>query len=112
MIFIFISEVVIFSLIFIISKDTRNPVLLPLIKKYPNIIYKKNHFEYDISLLAHAFNIALSVSSFCISAIKLNYNLKNVYEYDIYRYTEMFKHLHHYVYKLDNKFEVHSMRPS
>ena len=68
--------------------------------------------KIKISLLAHAFNIVLSISSFSISAIKFNDNLKNVYEYDIYHLSEMFAHLHHYVYKLEKKFEVHSMRPS
>ena len=98
--------------IYILAVDKKNPVLRPLIKKYQNIIYEKHNFEYDISLLVHAFNIVLSISSFSISAIKFNDNLKNVYEYDIYHLSEMFAHLHHYVYKLEKKFEVHSMRPS
>ena len=98
--------------IYILSIDKKNPVLRSLIKNYQNVIYEKHHFEYDISLLAHAFNVVLSISSFSISAIKFNDNLKNVYEYDIYHLSEMFTHLHHYVYKLDRKFEIHSMKPS
>ena len=98
--------------IYIISVDKRNPVLSPLINKYPNIIFQSNQFEYDISLLAHSYNVVLSISSFSISAIKFNDNLKNVYEFDIYHLCEMFIHLHHYVYKYDKKYFIYSMKPS
>ena len=101
-----------FKNIYIIADDKRNYVFHPLIKKYPNIIYQKNSLEKDLSILTHAFNIALSISSFCLSAIKFNDNLNNVYEYDLYRLSEMFIHLHHYVFKLNQKYIIHSMKPS
>ena len=101
-----------FKNIYIIAADQRNPVLSALINKYPNIKFQSNNLEYDISLLAHAYNIVLSISSFCISAIKFNGNLKNVYEFDIYHLGEMFIHLHHNIYKYDKKYFIYSMKPS
>ena len=74
-----------FKNIYLISQDNLNVVVDALIKKYPKIIFNKNDFETDISLLAHAYHIACSIGSFVISAIKLNDNLKNIYEYDIVR---------------------------
>ena len=74
-----------FSKIYIVSMDNANVVVNILTEKYKNIIHRINNLEYDISLLSHAFHIALSVSSFVISAIKLNDNLKDIWEYDIMR---------------------------
>ena len=101
-----------FKNIYIISVDQKNPVLPALINKYPNIKFQSNNLEYDISLLAHAYNIVLSVSSFSISAIKFNDNLKNVYEFDICHLSEMYLHLHHYIFKYPKKYYIYSMKPS
>ena len=101
-----------FSNIYIIAQDKRNVVYYALIKKYPNIIFEQHNFEHDLSILTHAYYLALSVSSFSISAIKFNDNLKKIWEYDMYRLSEMYKHLHHYLYKFDIKFQIFSMKPS
>ena len=101
-----------FKNIYIVANDQKNTVFHTLIKKYPNIIYQKNGLEHDISLLTHAFNIVLSISSFSLSSIKFNDNLKNVYEFDLYRLTEKFVLLHHHVYKFDIKYKIYSMKPS
>ena len=101
-----------FKNIYIVANDQKNTVFHTLIKKYPNIIYQKNGLEHDISLLTHAYNIALSISSFSLSSIKFNDNLKNVYEFDLYRLTEKFVLLHHHVYKFDIKYKIYSMKPS
>ena len=76
-----------FKKIYIVSMDTSNVVIDILTNKYKNIIHNINNMEYDLSLLCHAFHIALSVSTFVVSAIKLNDNLKDVWEYDIMRLT-------------------------
>ena len=101
-----------FKKIYIISVDRRNPVLDALINKHNNIIYRKNDMKYDISLFVYAFNIVASVSSFTISSIKFNNNLKNLWEYDICRLSQKFLHLHFHLYKFDNKFNVYTMKPS
>ena len=102
----------IFNKIYIVSFDKSNVVVGTLLKKYKYIIYKQNKFEYDISLLAHAYNIVLSVSSFVISAIKLNDNLKNIWEYDMTRLSEKFFFLHHDIFKFSIKYKIHTMKPS
>ena len=101
-----------FKHIYIISMDRRNVVLTALIDKYKYIIFERNDYTYDLSLLINAFNIVASVSSFVISAIKFNDNLKELWEYDIYRLSEKFSFLHHHVYKLDIKYTIHTMKPS
>ena len=101
-----------FKNIYIIAKDKRNSVFHPLIKKYPNIIHQSNKLEHDISLLTHAYNLALSISSFSISSVKFNDNLKNLYEYDLIRLSEKFVFLHHDLYKYDIKYTIYSMKPS
>ena len=92
--------------------DKNNIVLDALIGKYNKIVYKKNNYEYDIALLINAFNIVTSVSSFVISSIKFNDNLKHLWEYDIYRLCEKFRWLHHHFYKFDIKYKIHTMKPS
>lgn len=101
-----------FKNIFIISIDTSNIVVNVLLNKYKNIIFMKNNFEYDISLLCHAFNIVLSVSSFSLAATKLNENLENIWEYDIMRLSEKLLLFHHHIYNFNRKINVYTMKPS
>ena len=92
--------------------DTSNVVINILIDKYKNIIHNINDMEYDLSLLCHAFHIALSVSTFVFSAIKLNDNLKDVWEYDIMRLSEKILFLHHHLYGIKIKYKIYTMKPS
>ena len=80
--------------------------------KHNNIIHNINNFQYDISLLSHAYNIAVSISTFAISSIKLNDNLKNLWEYDMLRFSEKIYFLHHHFYTFEIKYKIHTMRPS
>ena len=98
--------------IYLISQDNLNYVVDPLMKKNPNIIFNKHDFETDISYLAHAYHIASSTGSFALSAIKLNNNLRNLYEYDINRLPEKYIWLHHHLYKFDIKYRIYTMKPS
>ena len=101
-----------FKKIYIVSMDTSNVVIDILTNKYKNIIHNINNMEYDLSLLCHAFHIALSVSTFVVSAIKLNDNLKDVWEYDIMRLSEKLLFLHHHLYEIKIKYEIYTMKPS
>ena len=98
--------------IYILSMDRRNVVLDALMNKYKNIIFNKHKYEYDISLLINAYNLVTSVSSFVISTIKLNDNLKDLWEYDINRLSEKFLFMHHHLYKFDIKYKIHTMKSS
>ena len=98
--------------IYILSMDRRNVVLDALMNKYKNIIFNEHKYEYDISLLINAYNLVTSVSSFVISTIKLNDNLKDLWEYDINRLSEKFFFMHHHLYKFDIKYKIHTMKSS
>jgi len=101
-----------FKNIYIVSQDNSNVIINILINKYKNIIHNKNNFEYDLSLLCHAYNIVLSVSSFVLSAIKLNDNLKEIWEYDMMKLSQKIILLHHHIYKFPINYKIHTMRPS
>ena len=101
-----------FKNIYIVSMDNSNIIIDALTKKYNKIIYKINNLEHDISLLCNAYNIALSVSSFVISAIKLNNNIKNLWEYDLIRLSEKFLFLHPHIFEYKLNYIYHTMKPS
>ena len=101
-----------FKDIYIISMDNRNMIVNALLNKYKNIINNKNNILYDISLLTQAYNIVASVSSFVISSIKLNTNLKDFWEYDIMRLSQKILFLHHHLFKFPIKYNIHTMKPS
>ena len=98
--------------IYIISMDSSNIIINNLLNKYNKIIYNKNTIYHDISLLSKANNIVLSASSFALSAIKLNNNLKHLWEYDIMRLSEKLILLHHHLFKYNIKSIIHTMKPS
>jgi hypothetical protein len=95
----------------IISEDKLNPILI-LLEKHYNIKYIRNNIKIDISYLANSYNIVLAKSSFVVSIIKLNYNLKFVWEYDFYKFSERFYHLHHSVYTFPFKYTIYKLKAS
>ncbi len=101
-----------FRNIFIISVDKNNPVIDILLKNYKNIIYKENSIEKDIASLAFSYNIVGSISSFLISIIKLNNNLKNFWEYNIYPVSLGIPHIHHSLYNYTRTYTIFRMEPS
>ena len=101
-----------FNKIYIIAQDRTNVVINPLINKYKYIIFESHNWEYDLSIFVHAYNIVLTTSSFSLSAIKFNDNLRNIWEYDMMRLTEKFVFLHHHLYKMDIKYKIYTMKPS
>ena len=101
-----------FKNIYIISGDRRNIIIDALINKYKFIIFEQHEYQYDFALLVHAYNFAISVSSFAVSAIKFNDNLKHLWEYDICRLSNKFYFLHHHLFKFNIKYKIHTMKPS
>ena len=101
-----------FRNIYIISGDNNNPVIGKLLKKFPKIIFNLNSLEDDFSYLSNAYNLVSSVSTFLQTAIKLNDNLKNLWEYDIYRKSEKYVHLHPDIYKFPKNYTLYRMKPS
>ena len=101
-----------FKNIYIVASDKKNIITDALINKYNYIKFQSNDYRYDLSLLIHAYNLAISISSFSVSAIKFNDNLKDLWEYDIFRLSEKFLILHYHLYKYDYKYNIHTMRSS
>ncbi len=101
-----------FKNIYLISGNNNNPVIKKLLQKFPKIIFKNNSLELDFAYLSNAYNLVGSVSSFLITSIKFNKNLRKYWEYDIYRKSEKFLHLHHDIYKLPKHFTIYKMKPS
>ena len=101
-----------FNNIFILSEDNRNPIINKLINEFPNIVFKKNKIELDISFLVYAYNIVGSESSFCMEAIKFNDYLINFYEYNIYNIREKIFHFHHLFYNYKRNYTIFLMNPS
>jgi len=101
-----------FKNIYIISSDRKNPVFKKLIKIFPSILYNKNNISTDIATLIYAFNIVGSISSFLISSIKFNENLKYFWEYNIYRMIEKIYHLHNNIYKYSINYTIFRMESS
>lgn len=101
-----------FKNIYIIAKTNNNPVIDKLLNEFPNIIFKRNDVEIDIAYLINAYNLVGSVSTMLHSSIILNANLKLYWEYDIYRYSEKFCHLHYDIYEYPRKFLIYQMKPS
>jgi hypothetical protein len=101
-----------FKNIYILSEDRRNPNIEKLINEFSQIIMTQNSMKNDLSLLLNAYNIVGSMSSFLSSIIIINNNLKNYWEYDIYRLPEKYWHLHHDIYKTRNKYFIYRMDAS
>ena len=102
----------IFRKITIISENTSNPVIPILLKEYPYIKYNKNDIKLDISYLVNSYNIISAKSSFIASIIKLNQNIKFLWEYDIYQLLEKYLHLHYSVYTFSFNYTIYKMNAS
>lgn len=102
-----------FSDIYIIAEDNIfNPVIEELRKKYPKIKYNQNSLEIDLSYLIYGYNIVGSISSFLISSIKLNDNIKFFWEYDRYPMCSKIYHFHHSIFNIQRKYTIYQMPPS
>lgn len=91
------------------NKD--NPVINHLLKEFPNISYNISSIKKDMAYLTHAYNLVGSVSSFLMTTIIFNDNLKNYWDYDIYRGSEKFCHLNVEYYDFPRKFTIYQMKP-
>ena len=97
----------------LIAKDTYNPIVKKLIKKFPSIRYRKNNLKIDLSSLIYAFNIICSISSFLISILQLNSNFEFLWDYNIYKISDKQNHFHFDFNKFPhNNFTIFRMEPS
>jgi hypothetical protein len=101
-----------FRNIYILTIDKSNPIIDLLIGQYKQIILTNNQLSVDLAILLNAYNIAASISSFLTSIIIINDNLKILWEYDNYRLTEKYLHLHHDIYNYSFNYSIYKMYPS
>lgn len=102
-----------FQNIYIISSDNLNPVINKLISYFPTIINNKNNLKYDISILLNAYNLVGSTSSFFLSILQLNNNIKFLWDYNIYDMRLKNIHSHYDLYKYIHKnIIIYRMEPS
>jgi hypothetical protein len=96
--------------IYLISEDTLNPCVNELLKLYPQIIYKKQSLDEDISLILSAHNIIASFGSFISALLHFSQNIKNLHKvsYDKYDW-EIYKNLNFYITDLNEYHEL--MKP-
>jgi hypothetical protein len=96
-----------FKNILIISKDKNNPVINALLQRYSNIIYNKNSFKKDLSLLLYSYNLVGAFSTLIYTIIRFNNNIKFFWEFLI-----NIPSIHYIYYYLDNNFIIYNMKPS
>ena len=102
-----------FNKVYLISQDNNNPVINYLKNKFQYIIYKENSLKEDVSHLINSYNIICSISSFLNSIIQINFNLKYLWDYKIYKMIEKIRQYHYDLYKIPNKnFSLFRMYPS
>jgi hypothetical protein len=95
----------------IISEDKSNPILM-LLEQFYHAKFVKNYIKLDISYLANSYNIISAKSSFIVSIIKLNSNIKFLWEYDLYILSERYLHLHYSVYTFSFNYTIYKMNVS
>ena len=100
------------NIYFISSKHRNNPVINKLIKEFPNIIHTEQSVDKDISCLCQAYNLVGSLSSFLRISLIFNNNLKNYWEYDIYKPSTKIKQFHYDFYNIPIKYTIYKMKPS
>ena len=74
--------------------------------------YNKNNIKLDISYLVYSYNIISSKSTFLLGIIKLNRNLKFLWEFDFYILSERYIHLHYSAYNFSFNYTIYKMNPS
>jgi len=95
--------------IFILANGHENPVVDELLKIYPNIKYMHGSIIEDITVIIHAYNFVMPISTFPMTLIWLNDYLKTLYIYDMmdFNYFETFHYNLQYV-----NYTIFKMIPS
>ena len=72
-----------FEKVWIISNGLENPVIFKLLNLYINVKFIQTTLELAISVLVNSYNMAIAASTFSITLISFNMNLKNLFVYNI-----------------------------
>ena len=101
-----------FRNIYLLSNNNNNPLIKKLLNDFPNIIFNKNPKEIDISYLSNAYYLISSISTFVEACIKINDNLKIVWEYDLIRSSEKILYLRYDFFYFPRQYIIYQMKPS
>ena len=77
-----------YSNIYILSNGHENPVVDKLLKIYPRIKYIHGTVEYDMSVIINAINLVMPISTFTMTLIQFNKKLKNIYIYELLKFSK------------------------
>ena len=91
----------------VISKDKNNPIINALLQRHSNIIYNKNSFKKDLSLLLYSYNLVGAFSTLIYTIIRFNNNIKVFWEFLV-----NIPSIHYIYYDLENNFIIYNMKPS
>lgn len=78
-----------FENVYLISENKLNPVIDKLLTNFPNITFKIQTLEQDISMILEAKNIVMDFGTFVPEIVQLSNNIINFYtsvQTDIYKY--------------------------
>jgi hypothetical protein len=101
-----------FRKIYLIAVSNNSPIINKLLSEYPNIIFHMNSKEVDMAYLSNAYNLISSVSTFIEANIKLNDNLKILWEYDLIRSNQKILYLRYDFFYIPRKYIIYQMKPS
>ena len=93
--------------IYLFSNGYENPIINRLFKIYPKIKYINNNEQLAIAIIINAYNLVISTSTFPITLIWLNNNLKNLYLYNLLNLeylriiNDNFKYVNYNIYKME-----------
>ena len=65
--------------ILIVHEDTKSPVYKYLVTKYPNLQYQSSSLDNDFHSMLNCKNLAISVGTFSLAAVKLSNTIKKIY---------------------------------
>ena len=88
-----------FKNIYLMSNGHENPTVNKLLKLYPKIKFIHGALEEDVSVIIYSYNLVMPISTFPLTLIRLNNNLRKMFVYPLINYN--FKDEIFTIYKME-----------
>ena len=88
-----------FKNIYLMSNGHENPTVNKLLKLYPKIKFIHGALEEDVSVIIYSYNLVMPISTFPLTLVRLNNNLRKMFVYPLINYN--FKDENFTVYKME-----------
>ena len=88
-----------FKNIYLMSNGHENPTVNKLLKLYPKIKFIHGTVEEDASVIIYSYNLVMPISTFPITLVRLNNNLRKMFVYPLINFN--FKDENFTVYKME-----------